>query len=193
MLALPAGKFRTYSPKPFWRCLEEDKGASFFQGLRGRYRDSPGTTVKLVIEPSFASLAGFRGSNVLCCSFFLFFFFKEESRVHLRKKVVCYEFKVLSFRWTLYLYILVPAEVNFSRSREGRSQLPGEIRFPLSRAVRAWEGRIFFWILPSAGSGEQRPVSHSPVVYTLLSVLMSFLLIFLTSLLFVCSLPHLVL
>lgn len=46
----------------------------------------------------------------------------------------------------------------------------------------------FFPGFPSVGSGEQRPVNRSPVVYTLLSVLMSFLLIFLTSLLFVCSL-----
>lgn len=102
----------------------------------GWYRDSPGTAMKYVLEPSFASLAVFRRSNVLCCSSGAFF--KEKKAVH-----------TVSVLWVYRCFILrdsVPVypcsgqgEVNFSRSPEGHSPLPGDIR-SLS-AIRCGHGR----------------------------------------------------
>lgn len=104
----------------------------------------------------------------------------------------CWEFKILSFCGTIYLYILVPAKARLTFPGAGRRAASSLGILDPTVAVRCGhgKGRSFSRVLPGAGSGEQR---RSPVLYTLLSVLVLFLLLFLTSLLFVVYCSHLIL
>lgn len=119
----------------------------------GWYRDSPGTAMKHMLEPSFASRAVFRRNTVLSCSPGVFF--KEKRPCILCQ---CYEFKALSFRGTVFLYILVPAEARLTFPGGRRSTASCLGIFDPAPAMRCGHGRrgSSSGVLLSVGWDEQR-------------------------------------